>query len=81
MGQAIICFLSMVVLEYIWAHYTIYLMQNKPALASLAAMGITVANAVVTIFYVDDHWLIVPTMLGAFVGTYAAIKWKPRWLH
>ena len=78
--QIAITFASMVVLDYIWAHYTIYLLKNKPWGAGVSAALIMIANALVTILYVDDHWMILPTAAGAFVGTFAVLKWKPPWL-
>lgn len=79
-SQIVITFASMVLLDYIWAHYTIYLLHNKPIQAAISASGIMFATALVTILYVDNHWMIIPTAAGAFVGTYSALRWKPPWL-
>jgi hypothetical protein len=79
--QVLYVFGSMVVLDFIWAHYTLFLLKKKAAGAGLAATAIMLCNAVVTIGYVDDHWMIIPTAVGAFVGTYAAIKLPLPWLR
>jgi hypothetical protein len=74
MSQAILAFGSMFILDFVWAHYTLHLVQKNASLAGVYALAITVCNAVVTIMFVADHWLIIPTAMGAFVGTYVAIK-------
>lgn len=74
--QAIVAFASMTLLDFIWAHYTIFLLEKRHILAGLAAGGIMLCNAIVVVGYVSNHWLILPTAAGAFTGTFLASKWR-----
>ena len=67
-------FFFMIALDYIWAMYTIYLVAKRPALAGLFASGIMLVNSFLTLGYVNDPTLIMPLMLGAFVGTFLAVR-------
>ncbi len=73
-----IAFGCMMVLDFIWAHYTLYLVQKRAALAGLFASGIALCNGVVIILVAANWEMIVPTALGAFVGTFYAIKWAKQ---
>jgi uncharacterized membrane protein YfcA len=67
-------FLALVVIDILYAVYTKQVVKNKPAYASLLATGIYVINAIITINFVIDPWLLIPAGLGAFVGTYIGVK-------
>jgi hypothetical protein len=67
---------SMVLLDMIWVKYTHALIQHRALAAGAWAAGIAICMAVITINYVDNAWMIIPTMAGAFVGTYVATKWE-----
>lgn len=67
-------FLALVVIDILYAVYTKQVMKDRPAYSSLLAAGIYVINAVITINFVMDPWLLIPAGLGAFVGTYIGVK-------
>ena len=67
-------FLALVVIDILYAVYTKQVMKDKPAYSSLLAAGIYVINAIITINFVIDPWLLIPAGLGAFVGTYIGVK-------
>jgi len=67
-------FVSMVALDYIWAMYTIYLVAKRPVLAGTFASGLMLVNSLITLGYVNEPTLIAPLMVGAFVGTYLAVR-------
>lgn len=69
-------FFLMVVLDFIWAWYTMYVVAKRPWMAGYAAAGITVCNGLSMILIIKDPWMIVPTALGAFVGTAIAVHFK-----
>jgi len=69
-----LAFFLMVCVDFVWAKYTDHITQKDALRASFYATMIVIFNGLVTIGYTDDHWLLVPTVLGAFVGTYFAVN-------
>ena len=67
-------FLALVIIDILYAVYTKQVMKDRPAYSSLLAAGIYVINAIITINFVIDPWLLIPAGLGAFVGTYIGVK-------
>jgi uncharacterized membrane protein YfcA len=72
--QAAFSFTAMVLLDLVWVAYTKKVIKNKPALAGMYASAIMLINAVVTISYVTDPWMLLPVALGAFVGSYVGVR-------
>jgi flagellar motor component MotA len=73
--QAIYSFGAMVTLDLVWAAYTLKVQDKKPALAGMYASAIMIINAVVTLSYINDPWMLLPVMAGAFVGTYVGVRY------
>lgn len=69
---ALLVFLGAVVLDYVCAVYIQSTSDRRPVKAALAAGGLTLANSLVTILYVGEHWLVLPFAAGGVVGTYVA---------
>jgi hypothetical protein len=67
---------SMMLLDVLWVKYTHAMMQHRAFAAGLWAGGITACLAVVTVSYVDNNWMIIPTVAGSFCGTYIATWWE-----
>lgn len=64
----------MILVDACWAKYTLA-MQRKAALSSgLWSVGIMLCGAFVTVNYIGDKTLIVAAALGAFIGTFVAVK-------
>lgn len=67
-------FAAMVVLDFVWAFYTLALTNHQSLRAGLYAGAWMTTQGFITVSYVVDHWLLVPAIIGAMVGTYAASK-------
>jgi hypothetical protein len=74
--QILLTFGGMVVLDFVWARYTVTVTQRLPIKSGSYAALIMVLNGTVTLTYVHDPWMILAAAAGAFVGTYLAGKWK-----
>lgn len=72
----IIAFLSMAALDFIWAKYTKAATDHRALAAANLSAALVACNVVVTLGYVTNVWLIVPTLAGAWVGTYWGVR-KP----
>ena len=69
---------SMMLLDLIWVKYTHAMMQHRPLAAGIWAAGIALCMAVITLNYVENAWMIIPTAVGAFAGTYIATRWEAK---
>lgn len=76
MISTLIVFVAMTVVDFLYGRYTIATAERKAAPASAWASGIIIANAVVVIEYVGNHWLIPVAAAGSALGTYLSIKTK-----
>lgn len=69
-------FLSVFLLDFVWAKYT-YAMTEKRALgAGTYSAAIIVLSGTAAVGYVHNPWMLIPAALGAFVGTFVAVKVK-----
>lgn len=69
-----IAFVGMLVLDFVWARYTLYVTQKRPVASSVTAAVITALNGSVVLSFVHDPWTLVPAVMGAFVGTYLSVQ-------
>jgi uncharacterized membrane protein YfcA len=67
-------FLLTAVLDFVWARYTAHVGAARAIAASLYASFIFSVGGLVTVAYTVNHWLLVPAALGAFLGTYVAVR-------
>jgi uncharacterized membrane protein YfcA len=70
----IVAFMLMAVLDMVWAYYIMNTSKANAISASAYAAALFGLSGIVTIQIVDNPSLLPAAMLGAFVGTYIAIK-------
>jgi len=58
-----------------WAIYIIKASQKKAVPASIWGSVISLLTTFTVIAYTEDHKFVIATVLGAFIGTYIAIKY------
>jgi hypothetical protein len=66
---ALLIFAVTFTLDMAWARYTVALVARRIAAASAYAAGITALSGICAISYVENHWMLIPAVLGASVGT------------
>lgn len=76
MSAYVVVFLAMFGLDFVWSYYTRAITNHIAASAAHWSVGILVLNGVVTRGYVEDWTLFFPAVAGAWLGTYASIKWR-----
>lgn len=76
MIEAIAVFAAMAALDYVWAYYTRAIQAHAALSAASWAVGITVLSGIAQFGYIHNPWLLIPAAAGAFVGTFAAIRWR-----
>lgn len=76
--KALGVFLSMTIVDFSWAVYVKAVADERIVLAGVYAMVIVFFGAFTAISYVEDKWMLVPAMAGAFVGTLMSIAFTKR---
>lgn len=64
------------ILDVCWTMFLIETEKRSAFKASAWSSLIILSNALVIILYVENKWLISAAAIGAFIGTYATIKYK-----
>ena len=75
---AIGLFFAATALDAIFALYTVAVINTKPMRAASLSLLTYTLEAVGVVNYVNNRWYLVPLGLGAFVGSYAVVKWEER---
>lgn len=74
MLRAAAVFLALFLLDFVWAKYTYAMTARQPGRASAYAALVILFSGSAAIGYTTDPWMLVPAMLGAFAGTYVAVR-------
>jgi hypothetical protein len=77
-GVAFLIFTLFVVMDILYAYYTLSVTRIQPLRASTAAAVMYFVNAVGVMNYVDNPLYLFPIATGSFVGTYAIMKREQR---
>jgi hypothetical protein len=72
----IITFLALFITDVVNTLYIKSINNEKPLTASFWAVVLTLAASVAVINYTRDNTMLIPALLGAFVGTYVGMKIK-----
>jgi len=72
----LLMFFVTVLVDVVWARWAQHTAAGHPWRASCYSVGIVLLGALTVIWYIDDHWLLIPVALGSFVGTFIAVKWR-----
>lgn len=71
-------FACMFCLDIAWAVYTASAASGQPMRASAWAVVLHLLGSATTIIYTDDPRYLAGTVVGAFAGTYAGVRWTQR---
>lgn len=72
--SSLICFSSSFILDVIWALYVRRTASGNVLASSLLAGLIMGFGAINTIYFVQNHWNILFSVIGAIVGTWVTLK-------
>jgi len=67
-------FFAYVILDIVWAKYTLAIARNNKVPAAFWSAIVPVLSALVVIQYVTNPWLLIPMALGGAVGTWIAMS-------
>lgn len=65
---------AMFALDFVWTFYTRAVQRRAALAASNWAVTILLFNGVAQIGYINEPWLLLPAAIGAFGGTYTAMR-------
>lgn len=71
-------FAAIFLFEVLWVACVKAVAADHAFRASLLGAGTWAAMGLTTVSYVNDHWLLIPTMLGAAAGTYFTMRFFRR---
>ena len=71
-------FVLSIVVDAVWARWAQHAAAGDRWWASIYSVGIILLGAVSVIFYIDDHWLLIPIAVGSFVGTFIGVRKAPE---
>jgi hypothetical protein len=71
----IFTFICMFVTDIVYTQLLKSVQNDRPFAASIWASAITFLGGVAIINYTNDNMMIIPAVLGAFVGTYVGMRY------
>ena len=74
----LLTFISVFVINIAYARYFKALQKDKAILASGWSASINLVAGSVAIGYIENHWLLIPSCIGSFAGTWAGMKLDNR---
>ena len=69
-------FFSGLVLDVVWARYTVMIQRRSAMAAASYAILILGLGAIGITAYVDEPLYLIPACAGAFIGTYGTVRWS-----
>ena len=76
MTAFVITFLAVFATDIINAYYIKAIHESKALVASTWAVLITLTASIAVINFTEDHTMLLAALLGAFCGTFVAIRFK-----
>ena len=74
----VITFFAIFFLDVVNAWYIKAISDERPFMASVWAVVVTLASSVAIISYTRDNTMVIPALAGAFIGTYVGIVIRKR---
>lgn len=77
-AQHVAVFTLVFITDIFWARYNIASSGRHPWPAALWSAGIVLVGTFSTQIWLNNHWVLVSSALGALVGTYYAVRWGKK---
>jgi uncharacterized membrane protein len=74
MLNALLAFIGMFACDFFYARYTKHVAKSRAMQASNCAALLLLMGGVVTLTYVGNHWMLIPAVAGAWIGTFYGCK-------
>lgn len=73
--QAILVFFAVAIVDVFWTRYFQSTAEKQAVKAGVYSALIIVFGAFTTRSYVHDGWLVIPASIGAYLGTWATVRY------
>jgi uncharacterized membrane protein YfcA len=73
-----VTFLAVFATDLIYVYFVKSIQQDQPLSAGLWSMVVTLTASIAVINYTEDHYALIPALLGAFAGTWLGMKIKKQ---
>ena len=77
-GKAVLVFWLIFFTDALWTIYIQAASKNKALLAASASAILVLIGGVNIWLFIHTPWLLIPEMIGGFVGTYVVIQYNKR---
>lgn len=74
----IITFTAVFATDILYVYFLKAVQENRPIPASFWSVLVTLTGTITVISYTEDHWAVIPALIGAAVGTYAGMALRRR---
>jgi hypothetical protein len=76
MTAYVVTFLAVFVTDLLYVYFVKSIQRDQPISAGLWSMVVTLTASIAVINYTEDHYALIPALLGAFAGTWFGMKIK-----
>ena len=74
----IITFFAVFATDILYVYFIKAVQNDQPMQASFWSVLVTLTSTITVISYTEDHWAVIPALMGAAVGTYAGMALRRR---
>lgn len=74
MTAYVVTFLAVFVTDLLYVYFVKSIQQNQPISAGMWSMVVTLTASIAVINYTEDHYALIPALIGAFAGTWLGMK-------
>jgi hypothetical protein len=78
MTDYVVTFFAIFLLDVVYTYYLRCVADNNVLGASFWSVACYILGSVAVMNYTTNHWLIIPAIAGAFVGTFVGMKIKKK---
>ena len=78
MWEYAVTFFAVFFTDIIYTYYLKSVQHNSVWKASFWATACTATASIAVINYTENHWMLIPSLLGAFAGTWFGMKYKTK---
>lgn len=74
-GVAFLLFITYIAFDFLYAIYYIFVAKKQAFLAASTGVVMYLLSSFATIVYLKNFWYVLAIVMGAFIGTYVAVKY------
>jgi hypothetical protein len=78
MTAYVVTFLAVFVTDLLYVYFVKSIQEDQPISAGLWSMVVTLTASIAVINYTEDHYALIPALIGAFAGTWLGMKIKKQ---